>query len=124
KRVKGAMADIPFLCHFRRSIEIGNGTPYEEFSHFFKIFDQEHKLEDEIHKVLSYFDNVNLASRISCPVMVTVGLCDNVCPPSTIFAAYNKIESEKQIFVFPDFGHGGFNEHDAHKINFIKRVRN
>jgi cephalosporin-C deacetylase len=36
--------------------------------------------------------------------MVT-GLIDTVCPPSTQFAAYNKIKSEKDIVLYPDFGH-------------------
>ncbi len=119
KGVAKVMADIPFLCYFRRSVEIGHGTPYQEFSHYFKLFDQTHKTEDEIFNVLSYFDNVNLAQRITCPVMVTVGLEDQVCPPSTIFAMYNKITAPKKIMVFPDFGHGGFGEHDQEKMEFM-----
>lgn len=30
---------------------------------------------------------------------------DTVCPPSTQFAAYNKIKSTKKLEIFPDFGH-------------------
>jgi cephalosporin-C deacetylase len=33
------------------------------------------------------------------------GLMDTVCPPSTQFAAYNKIQSPKQVVVYPDYGH-------------------
>jgi len=36
-----------------------------------------------------------------------VGLMDTVCPPSTQFAAYNKITSKKTLSIFPDFGHEG-----------------
>jgi len=31
-----------------------------------------------------------------------VGLMDTVCPPSTQFAAYNKITSKKTLSIFPD----------------------
>ena len=34
-----------------------------------------------------------------------IGLMDAVCPPSTQFAAYNKIRSEKELLIYPDFGH-------------------
>ena len=36
-----------------------------------------------------------------------VGLMDTICPPSTQFAAYNKIRSEKRLLVYPDYGHEG-----------------
>ena len=36
-----------------------------------------------------------------------VGLMDNICPPSTQFAAYNKIQSCKEMLIYPDFGHEG-----------------
>jgi cephalosporin-C deacetylase len=38
-------------------------------------------------------------------VDLTVGFEDQVCPPSTQFAAYNKITSEKSLRIYPDFGH-------------------
>ncbi|MGN1367471.1 MAG: acetylxylan esterase [Aristaeellaceae bacterium] len=33
------------------------------------------------------------------------GLMDNICPPSSQFAAYNKLSCEKEIVLYPDFGH-------------------
>jgi cephalosporin-C deacetylase len=36
---------------------------------------------------------------------MAVGLMDDVCPPSTQFAAYNKITSKKSLRVYPDFRH-------------------
>ncbi|MFQ3621869.1 MAG: acetylxylan esterase [Spirochaetales bacterium] len=30
---------------------------------------------------------------------------DRICPPSTQFAAYNKINSKKRMIVYPDYGH-------------------
>jgi cephalosporin-C deacetylase len=36
---------------------------------------------------------------------MAVGLMDTMCPPSTQFAAYNKIKAQKNLAVYPDFGH-------------------
>jgi cephalosporin-C deacetylase len=36
---------------------------------------------------------------------MAVGLMDQICPPSSQFAAYNKIISPKSLVVYPDFGH-------------------
>ena len=36
-----------------------------------------------------------------------VGLMDTICPPSTQFAAFNKIISPKSLAIYPDYGHEG-----------------
>jgi len=40
-------------------------------------------------------------------VLMATGLMDNICPPSTQFAAYNRITSHKKMEIYPDFGHEG-----------------
>jgi cephalosporin-C deacetylase len=32
---------------------------------------------------------------------------DQICPPSTQFAAYNKITGKKNMVLYPDYGHEG-----------------
>ena len=34
-----------------------------------------------------------------------VGLMDQICPPSTQYAAYNKISAPKRTVIYPDYGH-------------------
>jgi len=36
---------------------------------------------------------------------MAVGLMDTICAPSTQFAAYNKITSEKDLVIYPDLAH-------------------
>ena len=36
---------------------------------------------------------------------MAITLMDNICPPSTQFATYNKITSKKEAFIYRDFGH-------------------
>ncbi len=120
-KVNLALSDIPYLCHFRRSVELFSSGPYDELSHYFKVHDQLHQTEDTIYKTLSYVDCMNLASRITCPTLVSVGLEDTVCPPSTGFAAFNYINAPKEIRVYPEYGHGGFTAHEEEKLKFVAK---
>lgn len=61
--------------------------------------------EEELYKVLSYFDVKNFTDRIQCPVLMAIGLQDTVCPPHTNFAGYNHIPSEKSWICYPHSGH-------------------
>lgn len=97
-RVRVAMAEIPFLCHFERATTLVDSMPYAEIGRYCRHVPA---LTAQVFQTLSYFDVMNLADRIRCPTHVTVGLMDEICPPSTIFAAYNYIAAEKEIFISP-----------------------
>lgn len=76
----------------------------------------------EKRQTLLYYDVVNFARRITVPAFMTWGFNDSVCPPTTSYAVYNSIHSEKEALVTP------VNEHwvstnTRHKIlNWIKRT--
>lgn len=107
-RIRRAVPVYPFLCDYRRvwEMDLAKGA-YEELSWFFRLHDPEHQHEDEIFSRLGYIDCQHLAKRIRAEVLMGVGLMDTICPPSTQFAAYNKITSPKQLALYPDFGHEG-----------------
>ncbi len=107
-RVKRAAPVFPFLSDYRRVWEMDMAErAYEELKIYFKKFDPLHEREEEIFTKLAHIDVQHLAPRIKAEVMLAVGLMDNVCPPSTQFAAYNKIRSKKELVLYPDFGHEG-----------------
>jgi cephalosporin-C deacetylase len=56
---------------------------------------------------LGYIDCQHLAPRIRGKVLMSTGLMDTICPPSTQFSAYNKITADKDMVIYPDFGHEG-----------------
>jgi len=96
------MPGMPFLCHFERPLEISKEYPYWEIAEYLR----HHPTRSErVFRTLSYFDNLNLADRVKCPALVSVGLIDEICPPSTVFAVFNRLQSPKQIAVFPYHGH-------------------
>ncbi|WP_337099206.1 acetylxylan esterase [Paenibacillus sp. YIM B09110] len=113
-RIKRLAAVFPFLSDYQRVWEMDLAKDaYAELRTFFRHFDPQHEREEEIFTKLGYIDIQYLADRIEGDVLMGVGLSDTVCPPSTQFAAYNKIKATKQVELFPDFGHEhlpGFND--------------
>lgn len=107
-RIKLAAPTFPFLSDYKRvwDMDLAAGA-YEELKTFFRQFDPLHLRETEIFTKLGYIDIQNLTKRIKAEIMMGVGLMDNICPPSTQFAAYNKITSKKRTVIYPDFGHEG-----------------
>jgi cephalosporin-C deacetylase len=107
-RIKRAAPVFPFLCDYQRVWEMDLATnAYEELRTYFRLFDPRHEREQEVFTRLGYIDNQHLAHRIQAEVLMAVGMMDTICPPSTQFAAYNKIRSEKNMLIYPDFGHEG-----------------
>ena len=104
--IKACSSKFPFLCDYRRVWEMDLGEKaYEELKSYFRLFDPIHAREQEIFRTLGYIDVQYLAPRIRADVLMATALMDQVCPPSTQFAAYNKIRSNKEMVLYPDFGH-------------------
>lgn len=103
-RLRAAIAEIPFLCHFERAATIVDSDPYQEIGRYCRMSRVEPAL---VLRTLSYFDGMNFANYVITPTLVTAGLMDMVCPPSTIFAAYNAIPAGKRIIV------DQFGQHDT-----------
>ena len=107
-RIKRAAPVFPFLCDYQRVWEMDLASnAYEELRTYFRLFDPRHEREEEVFTRLGYIDNQHLAHRIRAEVLMAVGLMDTICPPSTQFAAYNKIPSKKEMLIYPDYGHEG-----------------
>ncbi len=99
---------FPFMCDYRRVWDMDlDVSAYAELREHFRRSDPQHLREDEIFTKLGYIDLQHLANRIKGETMLCCGLMDTVCPPSTQFAAYNKITAPKQVQIWPDFGHEG-----------------
>ncbi|MYY05349.1 MULTISPECIES: acetylxylan esterase [unclassified Streptomyces] len=102
--VKAAFVDVPFLTHYRRAVEITDKDPYQEIVRFLAT---QHGAQEQVFRTLSYFDGVSFAARATVPALYSVALMDPICPPSTVFAAYNHWAGPKEIEVYPWNGHEG-----------------
>lgn len=110
-----AVPHIPNMCHMDFGI-LNSSSSLTEAASFIERF-PEHL--DTVLTTLSYYDNMNLAHRIRIPVFVTVGLKDPVTMPETIYAAYNRIESEKTIVPYPFTGHAVTGDQNRQAFRFI-----
>ncbi|MBK9928184.1 MAG: acetylxylan esterase [Anaerolineales bacterium] len=118
--VVAAMPGVPFLCHYRRATEISDGYPYKEIAEFCHA--QRDKV-DVVFNTLSYFDGVNFAARAKAKALFNTALMDQICPPSTVFAAYNHWAGEKDIKVYPYNGHeGGGTYQTIENMKFLKSI--
>jgi cephalosporin-C deacetylase-like acetyl esterase len=51
--------------------------------------------------VLRYFDAVNFADKINCPVLLALGLKDDVVPAKTVYAIANHLHVPYELIEFP-----------------------
>lgn len=103
-RVKAAMPDVPFLCEFPRAVQIALREPYTEIVHFLS---QHRDKTAQVFDTLNYFDCVNFARQSTAPALFSVGLMDDTCPPSTVYAAFNAYAGKKRIVEY------AFNNHEG-----------
>lgn len=96
----------PFLCDYRRVWDMGlDQNAYAELREYFRLYDPMHEREEETFLKLGYIDGQHLAPRIRAEVLMLTGLLDNVCPPSTQYAAYNKMTCKKRHLLYPEYYH-------------------
>ena len=75
---------------------------------------------EKIH-TLQYFDVVNFARRIQCPVYMTWGYNDNVCPPTTSYTVWNLITAPKDALITPINEHWTTSEINHGQILWLKK---
>jgi cephalosporin-C deacetylase len=101
----GVLPDVPFLCHFRRAVDVTDAGPYAELASYLQTRRRD---VEPVFRTLSYFDGLNFASRAQAPALFSVALSDRICPPSTVFAAYHHYAgTDRDLVVWPYNGHEG-----------------
>lgn len=103
-----ALIDVPFLCDFRRATDVATRGPYLEITEYLHVNRDQ---VDTVFGTLDYFDAALLAERASAPALFSIAMRDEVCPPSTCFAAYNRYPAEKELRVYAYNGHEGGGAH-------------
>jgi cephalosporin-C deacetylase len=110
-------ADVPFLCDVQRAITLAPRTPYTEVPEFLA---HQVDLIPAALDTLRYVDCALLARRITARCLLSVGLMDDICPPSTVFAAYNEITAGKDISVHPFTGHAVPGVHVERQLRHLR----
>lgn len=111
--------DIPWLGDWIGYFQ----TEYWGRENYPKLFEKFPNLTfEDINRFLSYFDTMNMAEWITCPVLMSVGLQDKVCPPKTSFAPYNALSSPKEYLVYPFAGHSTWQQHSDVKNAWMAKI--
>ena len=112
-----AMVDVPSNSDLVRRVEGAHGA-FSSVTDYLKVHPYE---TDRVFETLSYFDTMNMADKIQCKVLASVGLKDDICPAIMYMATYNRIKSEKEIRMYPFNGHeGGSSVHNEVKLRFLR----
>jgi cephalosporin-C deacetylase len=107
-RIRRTASVFPFLSDYQRVWEMDLAKDaYGDLKQYFRKFDPLHERNEEVFTKLGYIDIQHLAQRIRSDVLMGITLMDDICPPSTQFATYNKITSKKEAVIYQDFGHEG-----------------
>ena len=123
-RINRAAPVYPFLSDYKRVWDMDlDQKAYEELRSFFRHHDPRHEREDAIFEKLGYIDIANLAPRVKSIVKMATGLMDDICPPSTQYAAYNRLTCEKSHVLYPDFGHEYLPDFDDITFQFMLEMK-
>ena len=113
-RVTACVANHPALSDMAGYAEKGRTGGYPHFNR------ENQMLTPEKIKTLQYYDVVNFARRISCPVYLTWGYNDNVCPPTTSYIVWNLITAPKESLITPINEHWTTNNTNYSQILWLK----
>ncbi len=119
-RVAAVLPNVPFLCHFRRSVSLATSRPFSEVADYLAVH---RSAVDSVFHTLSYFDGANFAARATAPALFSVGLMDEVVMPSSVFAAFNRYAAaDREIAVYEFNGHeGGELQHWERQVAWLKQ---
>src|SRR5712691_10372762 len=92
--VRAAAAGAPYLCGFVDAIELTHTYPYEEINDYVRRHPER---RPEVEETVAYFDGINFADRIACPIIANIGLQDNVVPPETGYALFDRIAAKDKV---------------------------
>ena len=107
KEITAASISAPYLCGYMDAIELTHAYPFHEINDYRHTYPERRA---DVEHTIAYFDGISFADKIKCPVIVNIGLQDNVVPPETGYAVFAAISSDNKKFYEYD-GHG----HDAGK---------
>lgn len=118
-RIVCCAPDIPWLCDWVGYMETDDWAR-DNYPRLFKAYPD--LSFTDINRFLSTFDTMNMAEWISCPVLMSVGLQDKVCPPRPSFATYNAVKAPKEYRVYPFAGHSVWRQHHKTKNGWMAEM--
>ena len=66
-----------------------------------------------------YYDVVNFARQVKVPGFYSWGFNDDVCPPTSMYAAYNVIKAPRTLYLVEETGHWTYPEQGEKSTKWI-----
>jgi cephalosporin-C deacetylase len=116
--IRGAVAGYPFLCCFPEAMGALRSYPYDELNCYARAYPDR---AAQMLRTLRYYDAVNFVGWVQQPMAVGIALEDEICPPGTSYAAYRGLAGPKELWLFPNAGHGNAHEYPAKETAWLDR---
>ena len=114
-RISLCAPHIPFLTNWDLYFKTSHWPEMDKW-----IEAKESRTWQSTLKTMSYFDTMNMAPWIKCPLFMGVGLQDSICPPVTCFAVYNRVKGKKEYLVYPLAKHSVDKSHHQLVFNWMR----
>ena len=117
KRVKYLAAFYPALCDLTGYLSNrAGGWP--------QMFREQKMATKEKIETSKYYDVVNFARNVKIPGFYSWGFNDVVCPPTSMYSAYNSITASKELYIMQETGHWQYPEqNEKAKQWLLSRIR-
>ena len=115
--IKAGVSGYPFLCGFPDAMRMRRSYPYDELNCYAAAYPER---VPQMLSTLRYYDAVNFSSQIHCPMAVGIAMSDEVCPPETSYAAYRNLSGPKELWLFPNSGHGNAHDYPAKETAWLE----
>ncbi len=113
-RVKKCFAAVPSYCWWERRIDqkLASASKLNEY-----LRDKDADEIKRVHRLMSYFDGMNFAARIKCPVRLYACGRDVAVPPECVYAVYNHLNCDKAVVDFP------LGRHECYLPQYFKWIK-
>lgn len=105
-RVKWLAPIYPALCDLTGYLHGRAGG----WPHMFDKANYAFNVKEDKIETSKYYDVVNFARQVKIPGLYSWGFNDTVCPPTSMYAAYNVIMAPKTLLLFLETGHWTYPE--------------
>ena len=72
--------------------------------------------------VVGLLDSACAAELVRVPALISTALLDQSAPTEATFALYNRLSGQKEMRVYPKFGHERINQFENEQINYLCEV--
>lgn len=118
----GLDSRIDYLAAFYPALSDLTGYLNERAGGWPHMFRNSFTNKPEKIETSKYYDVVNFARFVKVPGWYSWGYNDNVCPPTSMHAAYNVIPGKKELHIFQETQHWTFPEQNEQKNDWLYKM--